>query len=393
MPALITESNAGFGGGPRRLWFLALIASVGLISVLHYITSFSSIALHELFQRLYYVPIVTAAVLYGVRGGLALAGLSAVLYVPHVALRWHAWPVFQFDQYAEIVVFTLVAMVTGLLADRLRAERDRCRRTAIELDETCRQLETSIDERLRAERFVTIGRLASGIAHEIRTPLGGLLGSLEILGADIPPDDPKIEFMGIAKRQLERLNKTVVDFLDLACPPAVAVRPAPLKSIIEAAVRLATPSLTVHGGSVSVDVEDDAPFLHVDVDQLERALVSILLEECHVRRPVHLTLAASAEDEMARITVSVPLARGEVRNAVDRFEPFSGSDANAGLTLAIARRLIENQGGVVRAEATAGTFRYLIDVPLVANGVASGRNPARLSGALPGARTQKTGDP
>ena len=172
-------------------WSLAIVASVGLISWLHYVTSYRSIELHEVFQRLYYLPIVVAAVIYGTKGGLATAVLAAALFLPHVVLRWHAWPMFQLGQYAEVLVFTLVGVVTGLLADRLRRQRDQCQRTADELDEACRRLEAGIEERVRADRLVTIGRLASGIAHEIRNPLGGLLGSLEILGADVPRGHPK----------------------------------------------------------------------------------------------------------------------------------------------------------------------------------------------------------
>lgn len=67
------------------LWTaLSIAGSVAGISVLHYITSLHSVLLHEVFQRLYYLPIVAAAVLYGWRAALATPALATVLYVPHI---------------------------------------------------------------------------------------------------------------------------------------------------------------------------------------------------------------------------------------------------------------------------------------------------------------------
>lgn len=355
---------------------IALAGSVILISALHYVTSFNSMEWHELFQRLYYVPIIIGSVLYGMRGGLAVAGFSAFLFLPHVVLKWHAWPALQVGQYAEILVFVLVAFVTGLLADRLRAQRDRCQRTAVDLEETCRRLEASIEERLRADRLVTIGRLASGIAHEIRTPLGGLLGSLEIIGSDIPRGDRKAEFVAIARGQIDRLNRVVTEFLDFAHPPAPTTQPADLTTIVQAAVRLASPVVSLHGGSVDVDLPDPIPLVEVDADQVERALLNLLLDETTASRTVRIRLGSDRPRRVGRITVTIGLATGAVpRSLGDLFEPFPGSDPGAGLTLAMARRLIENQRGTIRADLTPGNLHYLIEVPLSAEQDRYGAEP------------------
>ena len=347
-------------------WSLAIVVSVSLISWLHYVTSYRSIELHEVFQRLYYLPIVVAAVIYGTKGGLATAVLSAALFLPHVVLRWHAWPVFQIGQYAEVLVFTLVGVVTGLLADRLRRQRDQCQRTADELDEACRRLEAGIEERVRADRLVTIGRLASGIAHEIRNPLGGLLGSLEILGADVPRGHPKAEFLGIAKNQIERLNRVVTDFLDFAHPPPPTTKPAEMGTVVEAAVRLAVPALTWRGATVNVDTAEDAPQAEVDADQVERALLNILLDETVVPRHACIRVAVDHPDRVARIIIASPVAASSLnRGVADMFEPFPGSNPSAGLALATARRLIENQRGTIRAELGSGLLRYVIELPVV----------------------------
>lgn len=350
----------------RRTWAAALIASVCIVSVLHYVTSYHSVPFHELFQRLYYLPIVVAAILYGTSGGLAIAALSGALFVPHVIFDWHAWPLFQVGQYAEIVVFTLVGGITGWLADRLRSERDHSQRTAEELDEACRRLEASIDERVRADRLLTIGRLASGIAHEIRTPLSGLLGSLEILGSDVPPPGhPRREFLTIATREVERLNRVVAEFLDFARPAAPSTLSADVVAVVDAAARLARPTLSLQGGDVEVDVRTPTPHAVVDVDQLQRALLNILLDETAVRRRACIRVVVDRGERVARITIATPLPANRAGvDLAEIFEPFPPSDPGAGLTLAAVRRVIENQQGTICAELAPGCLRYVIELPL-----------------------------
>ncbi len=152
-------------GQPSRtaLWGkVGVVGSVVSITVLHYITSLHSVLLHEVFQRLYYLPIVVAAVLFGSRTALATSILATVLYVPHIVLSWHAWPVLQVDQYGEVLLFNLVGLVTGALADRLRVERNRYRKAARDLARANEERLASTNERLRIDRLVTVGRLASG---------------------------------------------------------------------------------------------------------------------------------------------------------------------------------------------------------------------------------------
>ncbi|MBI2833005.1 MAG: sensor histidine kinase, partial [Acidobacteria bacterium] len=75
------------------------MAAVCAISLLHYGTSVHWILLHEIFKRLYYVPIVIAAVAYGTAAGLATSILASLLYLPHIVLDWRGLPVFAVERY------------------------------------------------------------------------------------------------------------------------------------------------------------------------------------------------------------------------------------------------------------------------------------------------------
>ena len=351
----------------RHVSLLLIVAGVVLISWLHYVTSYRSIGWHEVFQRLYYVPIVVASISYGARSGIAVAALAGALFLPHVFMEWHAWPVFELDQYAEVLVFTIIAAVTGVLADRLRAERDQSRRMCDELASAYRQLEASIEERLRADRLLTTGRLASGMAHEIRNPLAGLLGSLEILSSPTLDAVDRSEFLGIARDQIARLNGVVTDFLEFAEPARPTTLPIDLRTVIDATIRVATPSLLLK--EVTIQCENDVPGplrARGDANQLERALLNLLLDESCVPERTHLRIGISQAGPVGRIWIESELASSDSTSDVGNlFEPFAAPKTHGGLSLAIARRLIENQGGSIRAETLAGHRRCVIELPLV----------------------------
>ena len=342
---------------------VAIAIAVVAISVLHYLTSLHSVVLHELLKRLYYVPIVIAAVTWGLRGGLATSMFSTLLYMPHVVFQWHAWPVLEAEQYGEVLMFNVVAIVAGVLADRLHAERTLHRDSAAELRDAYARLRAGSDERMRMDRLVTIGRIASGIAHEVRTPLAGLLGSLEILENDFTRGHPKAEFVAIAKRQITRLEEVVTEFLEFAQPAPPAVRPVDLRQIVETTARLARITLARRGVSLDVQATETTVIANVDAEQVQRALLGIMLADTPPLRNGHIGIALANHGDTAQIAVdlegliSVPVVG-------DLFEAFPATACGHGLALATAERLITNQHGAVKAEVIDGGVRYVIDLPL-----------------------------
>ena len=341
----------------------AIAVAVMAISALHYLTSLHSVVLHEVLKRLYYVPIVVAAVMWGIRGGLATSVFSTLLYMPHVVFQWHAWPVLEAEQYGEVLMFNVVASVAGVLADRLRAERTHHRDAAVELRDAYARLRAGNDERVRMDRLVTIGRIASGIAHEVRTPLAGLLGSLEILENEFTREHSKAEFVAIAKRQITRLQVVVTEFLEFAQPAPPAVRPVDLRQLVETTARLARITLARRGVSLDAPVPDSPVTANVDADQVQRALLGIMLADTPSLRDGHISITIANRGDAAQIAVdlegltSVP-AIGHL------FEAFPATACGHGLALATAERLITNQHGAVKAEVIDGGVRYVIDLPL-----------------------------
>ncbi|MCI0611601.1 HD-GYP domain-containing protein, partial [bacterium] len=98
-----------------RIYVIA--GSILVLTGAHYFTAMANVQVHDLFRRLYFVPIIYAAYSFGLRGGLATAAIVSVLYLPFIFLRIHG-AAQRFDQYLEIAVFYGIGLITGMLSQK-----------------------------------------------------------------------------------------------------------------------------------------------------------------------------------------------------------------------------------------------------------------------------------
>ncbi len=174
--------------GPRPAWLqiFCIGGAIIFVTVLHVLTPLDRLVLHEVYQRLYYIPIIVAAVLFGLRGGLAASLFASLAYIPHVALHWqHVLYDYALNQYAEIVLFNVVGIVTGVLGDRSRRARARAERTAAELQRAYAELRQTFEQLLQADRLTSLGELSAAVVHEVRNPLASIRGAVEIMEDEI----------------------------------------------------------------------------------------------------------------------------------------------------------------------------------------------------------------
>src|SRR5208283_3108223 len=90
----------------------------------------------------------------------------------------------------------------------------------------------------RAEHFATLGELAAGLAHEIRNPLAGIAGVIEIVGRDLPATSPARAVVKDVRQEIARINRTLTDLLETARPHPPKVHKSDLNTTVEHAVML-----------------------------------------------------------------------------------------------------------------------------------------------------------
>ena len=323
---------------------LALVgAGIAAASAGHYLTPPELLLWHNIFQRLYYLPIIYGAICFGVTGGLAAAAASAICYIPHIVLTWHGWRYYSANQYAEIVVFFLVAAVTGILADRGR-RRER------ELRTVYRELENSFEQLKRAERLSAVGQLSAGLAHEIRNPLASIEGAAEILGQPGISPQRREEFLGIIRKECRRLNRLLTELLDFARLRPPERRPVAVERLLENVAHLVAHSAEKNGVRVRQEVAQGLPTLVADPEQLTQVLLNLAINAAQAM-PEGGEILVSARREGSGILIEVrDQGVGVPESDLERiFDPFFTTKSDGtGLGLSIAHQIVTQHGGTMR---------------------------------------------
>lgn len=351
------RSNGQSAQGSRNLarW-AGVLAGVTAVSGLHYATPPAHFVLHAVYQRLYYAPVILAAYWFGVRGGLVAAVLSAIAYAPHIHTAWSHNPPYTVSQYAELVVFLSLGLSVGLIASHERRLTNRYREAAESLERANRDLRESGEQLRRAERLSALGEIAAGLVHEIRNPLAGVKGALEIVSSRAAAGTPEAEFSTVATHELQRLETLVQEFLDYARPRPPRLRPADLPDIIHRVVSLLGPQADRAEVALAVEGSDTSQGLRIDPEQIEQVLVNVLLNAVQASRPGgRVTLRHGPQGSRYLIEVHDQGAGIPPDRLARIFEPFfTTKERGTGLGLAISQRIVAAHGGEIRISSSQG---------------------------------------
>jgi signal transduction histidine kinase len=326
------------------------------VSLAHYLTDPAHILLHNIYQRLYYIPILLACARQGWRAGLAVAAVCAAAYAPHILIHWKHSSVYQTSQAVELAMFGVVAVVAGALSDRERRLRAEAEALAAERDRALKDLEQTVETLRRADRLATLGTLAAGMAHEVRNPLGAIGGAVEIIDRDFPEGHPHREFVEILRQEIRRLNETVGRYLDYARQPAPDLRAMNADSVVCAAVDLVRKSAERSAVTIDVSSSRDLPDALADPAQVHQVLVNLLLNGIQAMpRGGVLEVRTSLASKGVKISIR-DHGEGLPEGPVERiFEPFfTTREGGTGLGLAISRRIAAAHGGSLEARQAEG---------------------------------------
>jgi signal transduction histidine kinase len=315
----------------------------------------------------YGLSCLVGAILTGLRGAGVAAIAGGVCYgLLVLALESHWLPVppdqpatlyqltreeLSYYVSVNLLALVVVTLLAGYLAERLRIAGG--------------QLEQAEERAEQAERMAALGRLAAGLAHEIRNPLGSIAGSIQLLksGASLSGEDRQL--CDIVEREASRLNDLVTDMMDLARPrqPTIAVVDA-------AAIAREVVALAATSGRAVSDVGVDyagaaRAMIRADGSQLRQLIWNL------VRNAVQ---ASSAGDH---VRVSIEIFSGSASLVVE--DQGVGIDAQAqerlfdaffttrsqgtGVGLAVVKRIADEHGFAIGVESSAGkgaTFRVAL---------------------------------
>lgn len=358
-----------FAAAPRFRFSVTLViaASIILVTVLHFLTPLEQIVWHEIYQRLYYIPIIAAALLFGLRGGLAASFFTSLIYIPHIFLHWqHGHFDYSINQYAEIVIFNLVGGIMGALGDRLRQARERAERSAVERQVAYEELQKTFEQLLQAEKLAALGELSAGIVHEVRNPLGAIKGAVEILEDELAESSPRREFADLAKREVERLDKLVGEFLRFARPATLLVEPNDLNNIVESVVSLIANQAASQSVSVEKDLQKNFPKVSVDGEQIKQVLLNLAINSLQAMKGGGRLVFRTLKTEKFCVVEIEDNGSGIEAEILSKiFDPFfTTKEKGVGLGLSIAHKIIAQHNGNLSAGSSAEKTVFILSIPL-----------------------------
>lgn len=362
-----------------------LISAVGIVSLLHYLTAAQQSVWHAVYQHLYHLPVIFGAYWFGVKGGLWLAMIAALAYLPHIGGFHDQDSRFALSQYTELLLLFIIGGTVGLLASAQRRLTDRFRQTAESLRAANIELTQSHEEMRRAERLAALGQIAAGLAHELRNPIAAINGAIEIVASRVASGTPEAEFTGLADVELKRLDALLTDFLAYARPREPQFAIAPLSYAVQHVLSLLRPIADRAAVSLTSNCDAGERLVRADREQIEQVLFNTVLNAIQASpRGGAVTIDETEHDGNCVIAVSDegPGIPPDVAPRI--FEPFfTTKTRGTGLGLPTAHRIVVAHGGRIEmgaAESGGTVCRVILPLALTGTTAASAAgqaNPVR----------------
>jgi two-component system, NtrC family, sensor histidine kinase PilS len=209
----------------------------------------------------------------------------------------------------------------------------------------------------RQERLAALGKMAAGLAHEIRNPLASMRGSVQVLASELSLSTDQSQLMEIVLRESDRLNRIVSDFLTYARPPKIEKSVIELGALLTETVALLRNSPELRPDHVIIEQYPSAPaHYNGDPNQIRQIFWNLsrnAIQAMPFGGELRVTLDAKPGREVS-ITFS-DTGQGMSREQKERlFEPFNSSSGGTGLGMAIVYQLVRDHNGQINVESEAG---------------------------------------
>jgi signal transduction histidine kinase len=208
----------------------------------------------------------------------------------------------------------------------------------------------------RSEQLAVIGELSASIAHEVRNPLAGMKGAMEVLRKHLSADKGRVEMVDEVTAQIVRLENLVRDLLIFSRPHPLRRQPVPVRELVDRVQRLVQEEAGEAGIAIRRLHSGDNDQLWADPQQLEQVFLNLIQNAVQAMEDGGILTVATRGDGASVEILIEDTGRGIDAADMPRiFQPFfTTKHRGSGLGLAIVRKIIEAHGGSIRVESEKG---------------------------------------
>jgi two-component system sensor histidine kinase HydH len=224
-------------------------------------------------------------------------------------------------------------------------------RDLTEVQELKREIETS-------RRLASLGRLAAGIAHEIRNPLSSIKGFATYFKERYRENSEDNNTADIMIQEVDRLNRVIGQLLEFARPMAIHKKAISLQTLMRQALKMIERQAKERDITVQADLPSDIQEVPVDPDKVNQVLLNLYLNAIEaMQKGGTLTVALSRESDASRVKIvvsdtGVGISKDDLEHIFDPY--FTTRQTGTGLGLAIVHRILESHNGEVRVQSEPG---------------------------------------
>jgi len=238
------------------------------------------------------------------------------------------------------------------------------------LREAQKQITTLHEEQMeKAERLATAGEMASGIAHEIKNPLAGILSTIQVMMERAEKDSPDKEILEEIQTQIKRIEKTVKDLLSYACPPSPEFTTGDMNENIQRCVSFISSAAEQQQTALKVRLDDRIPSFYFDPALIDQVIINLLMNALQALKnggTITITSRFDADAQVAEITIADNGPGMPEQIALGIFRPFfTTKHRGSGLGLSISKKNIERHGGTIDVSSKVGSgASFVIRLPV-----------------------------
>ncbi|MEK6674136.1 MAG: ATP-binding protein [Planctomycetota bacterium] len=216
---------------------------------------------------------------------------------------------------------------------------------------------SAVEEQLtRAEHLAEIGQLAASLAHEIKNPLAGISGAIEVIRDTMASDNAHRPILSEVLGQIKRLDATVRDLLQYARPPVPQRELVPLHQLVTRVLGLLREEPALQHVKVEYEEPRSDVSTFADDRQIEQLLFNLIINAAHASFDGGIIrVSVERDSHVVRVCVQ-DFGRGMTPEIRDQaFEPFFTTKAKGtGLGLSICRKITDAHGGRIHLDSALG---------------------------------------
>jgi len=222
----------------------------------------------------------------------------------------------------------------------------------------------------RGETLAAAGRMAVGLAHEIRNPLGAIRGAVQLLARELAPGSRFGEYTQVLIQEVDRVNRIIEQLLDLARPVQLRTGPLNLHQLLERVSLLAAEGALAQGVTIVRRYDPSLPPILGDEDRLVQVFHNLVRNALDAMKgggrltlttrislsPVFAKMDLGAgQRSMVEVQVTDEGTGIPARVQAKVFDPFfTTKERGLGLGLALCHRILEEHKGAVRIDSVEG---------------------------------------